>query len=109
MHEVGRQRGDQRFAFAGGHLRDLTLVKHIAAHKLHVEVPHLHVSSGRFPDDRESLGQNVLGIRSGFDGGLKFRRLGLERFVVERFDLLFELARLQSDRHVDVLDEPLVA
>jgi hypothetical protein len=35
--EVGRQRGHQRFAFAGLHLGDVALVQEYAAFQLHVE------------------------------------------------------------------------
>ena len=35
--EIDRQGGDERFAFAGGHFRDLAVVQADAADELHVE------------------------------------------------------------------------
>ncbi len=38
--EIGRERGDQRLAFAGAHLGDLAAVEHDAADHLDIEMPH---------------------------------------------------------------------
>ena len=58
--EIGRQRRDERLAFAGLHLGDLALVQYGAADQLHVEVPHVEHAPAGFADDGERLGQQVV-------------------------------------------------
>ena len=58
--QIAGQRGHQRFAFAGLHLRNLALVQHHAADQLHVEVPHLHRAPARLAHHRKGLGQNLV-------------------------------------------------
>ena len=54
---VDRQRGDERLAFAGLHLGDPAFVQHLAAHDLHVEVPHPNGAFAGLAHDGEDLGQ----------------------------------------------------
>ena len=69
--EIDRQRGDERFAFTGGHFRDPARMQGITANKLDVERDHLprqrvfpddNVGAAEPPagvfDDREGLGQD---------------------------------------------------
>ncbi len=58
--QVGRQRGDQRFAFTGAHLGDLALVQDDAADQLHVEVAHAGSAHAGFSDDGKSFRQNLV-------------------------------------------------
>ena len=58
--EVARQRGDQRFAFAGFHFGDFALVQHHAADQLHVEMAHVEDPAAGFAHDREGFDQEVV-------------------------------------------------
>ena len=58
--EIGRQRGDERLAFAGLHLGDLALVQDGAADELDVEVPHVQHAAAGLADDGKRLGQQVV-------------------------------------------------
>jgi hypothetical protein len=53
--QVRRQRGHQRLALAGAHLRDLAVVQHHAAHQLHVEMAHAQRALAGFAHHRERL------------------------------------------------------
>ncbi len=59
-HQVQRQRGGERFTFAGLHLGDGAVVKCRAAKDLHVEVSHLQGPAARLADEGISLGQNSI-------------------------------------------------
>ena len=58
--EVGRQRGDERLAFAGDHLGDVAAVQDDAADDLHVVVPHVLGAAGGLAAGGERLGQEVV-------------------------------------------------
>ena len=58
--EIGRKRGHQGLALAGGHLGDLARVQHHAAHELGVEVAHAHRAPRGLPAHREGLHQEVV-------------------------------------------------
>ena len=58
--EVGRQRRDQRLAFARLHLGDAPGVEHVAADELHVEVPHVERTTAGLAHDGKRLGQQVV-------------------------------------------------
>ena len=58
--QVGGQGRHERLALAGGHLRDLALVQHHAAHELHVEVAHPDGAPRRLAARGEGLGQERL-------------------------------------------------
>ena len=62
--EVGRQRGDERLAFAGLHLGDPPAVQHHAADELHVEVPHVEHAPAGLAHDGERFGQQVVERRA---------------------------------------------
>ena len=51
--QVGRQRRDERLAFAGLHLGDAAAVQHHAADELDVEVPHVQHAPAGLADHRE--------------------------------------------------------
>ncbi|MEI2787357.1 MAG: hypothetical protein V9E93_00585 [Steroidobacteraceae bacterium] len=106
--QVGRQRRDERLAFAGAHFGDLAVVQHHAADQLHVEVAQSEGAARGLADDRERFGQEVVeglagrkllaeldgpggkvGVGKGLQGGL------------ERVDL--------PDEAVVLTDESLVA
>ena len=81
--EVGRQRGDQGFAFAGDHLGDVAAVQDDAAEDLHVEVPHVLGAPGGLAAGGERLGQQIF---EGLAVGQPFAELGrqgLELLVAE--------------------------
>ncbi|MCG3142234.1 MAG: hypothetical protein HDKAJFGB_03642 [Anaerolineae bacterium] len=79
--EIQRQRGDQRFAFARPHFRNLAVVQNDARHQLHVEVALPVRAARRFAH-----------------GGKRFRQKFVERrlFVVEQF--LFAVLHLELER-----------
>ena len=58
--EVGRQRGDERLAFAGDHLGDVAAVQDDAADDLHVVVPHVLGAAAGLAAGGERLGQQVV-------------------------------------------------
>ncbi len=60
--EVGRQRGDQRLALTGLHLRDPPEVQGGAAHDLDVEVPLAEHAAGRLAHGRERFGQQLVEV-----------------------------------------------
>ena len=55
--EVGRQRRDERLAFARAHFRDLAVVQRHAAHELNVEVAHRQRALAGLAHHGEGLGQ----------------------------------------------------
>ena len=80
--QVGRQRRDERLAFAGLHLGDAAAVQHHAADELHVEVPHVEHAAAGLADDARRLGQQVV-ERLALVGALaERRRLRSRRLVV---------------------------
>ena len=72
--QVGRQRRDQRLAFAGAHLGDLAVVQHHAADQLHVEVAHLQRALAGLAHDGEGFGQQLVERRAVGDALLELRR-----------------------------------
>ena len=56
------QRRDEGLALAGGHLRDLALVEHHAAHELDVEVAHAEPPAADLPHHREDLGEDLVEV-----------------------------------------------
>ena len=58
--EIGRQRRDERLAFAGLHLGDLAAVEDDAADELDVEVPHVQHAAAGFAHDGERFGDQVV-------------------------------------------------
>ena len=58
--EIGRQRGDQRLAFAGDHFGDVAGMQHHAAHQLDVVMPHAQEAAARFAADGEGLDQQIV-------------------------------------------------
>ena len=57
--QVQRQRGGERFAFAGLHLDDRVVMHGRAAQELHVEVPHVELPPARLAHQGERLDQQV--------------------------------------------------
>ncbi len=58
--EIGGQRGDQGFAFAGDHFGDVAAMQHDAAEHLHVEVPHVLRAPAGLAAGGERLGQQIV-------------------------------------------------
>ena len=81
---VDRQRRDERLAFAGLHLGDASLVEHLTAHDLHVEVTHAERALAGLAHDREDLGQHRVERFALLEPALELRRLGLQLGVGER-------------------------
>ena len=106
--QIGRQRGHQRLALAGAHLRDLAVVQDHAADQLDVEVAHVERALSRLPNDGEGLRQQLVQRLAVGQALLESRRLGAQLRVGQALDLRLE--------HVDgahvvrvALDEPIVA
>ena len=72
--EVGRQRGDQRLAFAGAHFGDLAVVQRHAAHQLHVEVAHRQRALAGLAHHGKGLGQHGVQLLAVGDARLAARR-----------------------------------
>src|SRR5437868_3987583 len=53
--QINRKCGDERFAFASLHLRDLARVQHHATDELHIEVTHIEYAPASFAHHCESL------------------------------------------------------
>ncbi len=53
--QIHRERGNQRFAFAGLHFGDLAFVQNHAADQLHIEVPHVEHAPSGFADHGKGL------------------------------------------------------
>ncbi len=53
---------DEGLALAGGHLRDLALVEHHAAHELDVEVAHAEPPAADLPHHREDFGEDLVEV-----------------------------------------------
>ena len=62
--EIGRQRRDERLAFAGLHLGDLAAVEDDAADELDVEVPHVQHAAAGLAHDGERFRDQVVERRS---------------------------------------------
>ena len=90
--QVGGQRGDQRLALAGLHLRDAAAVQHHAADQLDVEVPHVQHPPAGLAYDGKGLHQQVVHGGALGDPLLELERLGAQPFVGEGLDLGFERA-----------------
>ena len=82
--EVGRERGDERLAFAGDHFGDTAGVENHAAHQLDVVMPHLQSTPTRFATGGERLGKQVVKSRSLPEPGAKLRGLRQKLFVAQR-------------------------
>ena len=102
--EVGRQRGDEGFAFAGDHLGDVAAVQDDAAEDLHVEVPHVLGAAAGLAAGGERLGQQVVELCALGQPFAQLRRHRLQLLVAERPHLLFEVVDLRQQRawHDDV-------
>ena len=81
--EVDRQRGDERLALAGLHLRDHALVQDHAADELHVEVTHAEHALGGLTSDSERLRQQVVERLAVLDALLELDGLGSKLLVGE--------------------------
>ena len=97
-----RERGDEGLSLARLHLGDPALVEHHAADQLDVEVAHADRALGGLADARERLGQEVVEILALVEALAELLRLGAERVVGERGDLVLEGVDL-----VHALVEPL--
>ena len=58
--QVQREAGDERLAFAGLHLGDVTLMEDDPAHQLDVEHPLIRLTETGLPDGREGLEEQLL-------------------------------------------------
>ena len=82
--ERQRQSGHEGLALAGPHLRDLALMEHVAAHQLHVIVPHAEGALTRDAGQREHAGQAVVEGRVATPDTLPhLRDLGLDSLPVQ--------------------------
>ena len=79
--EIKRQGGDQRFAFAGLHFGDTTLVQHDAADELHAVREHAEHTARGFTAHGKCVGQNVVQRFAGVEPGFERRCLCAQLFV----------------------------
>ena len=103
--QVAGKRGDQRLAFAGLHLGDLSLVEDHAADELDVEVAHADGAAAGLAHDGEGLGQDI--GEGGFFGGVDlspdlgragFDGVGRDRHAADSLgDARAKLNRLQAE------------
>jgi len=108
--EIKRERGDEGFAFARGHLGNLALVQGDATDELHIVVDHVPgelvvahdhgapaETTGAVFDDGKRLGKNLVKGFPGLQAGAKLVRLGAELVIREQLVLLFELVDTGDD------------
>jgi len=88
--QVGRQRRDERLAFAGAHLGDLAFVQRDAADHLDVEVAHLQHPFRHFAHHREGLGEHIRSRGAGGDLLLELWSLRAQLVVGELLELRLE-------------------
>ncbi len=96
--QIGGERGDERFALAGLHLRNLALVKHRAADQLHVEVAHVQHALAGLADDGERLDEQVVEGFALSNPRAEFRGLPAELLVGERLNRRLERADFGDER-----------
>ena len=92
--ERHRERGRERLALAGLHLRDAALVQRHRADQLHVEVAHPHLALAGLAHDREALGEErveILPVR----GALAQR---VDPLAQLRVAVVFELGLERADQ-----------
>ena len=106
--EVGRQRGDQCFAFASAHFGDLTVVQHHPADHLHVEMAHAQRPLAGFADNSEGFGQQGFERFPLGHARLELSRLAAQLIVRKRADARLQRIDLTHSRHIP-LDQPIVA
>ncbi len=106
--QIGRQRCDQRLAFAGAHLGDLALVQHHAADQLHVEVTHAERAARRLAHRGERVRQQVCDGLAARQTLAEFVGLALELIVAQRLERVFQCVR-PSDALVIAVQQPLIA
>ena len=89
--KIQRQRGGERFAFAGLHFGDRAMVQGNAAQNLHVEVPHVQRAAAGFANQGVGLGHDSLQRLAAFRP-IAQRQAALAKFLV-RLCLQFRLKR----------------
>ena len=82
--QVRRQRGHERFAFAGHHLGNIAVMQHDAAQDLHIEVPHVLGAVGGLAAGGKGLGQQ------------RFEWLAIGQALAELWRQSFELFRAEG-------------
>ena len=88
--KISGERGDQRFAFAGFHFGDHTLVQNDAADQLHVIMSLAERSSGSLAHHGKSFRQQVVKSFPLFQALAELRRFRLQLFVAEFNRLRFQ-------------------
>jgi hypothetical protein len=106
--QVGRERRDQRLAFAGAHFGDLALVQDHAADQLHVEMAHPERAPRSLADRGKRLREQVLEVLAAGQALTEFGRLALELLVAQRLERVFQRVRA-GDVSVVAVQQPLVA
>ena len=105
--EHAGERGDQRLAFAGLHLRDLALVQDDAADQLHVVVPHSEGALGGGAGQGERLEEDVVEALTVLDLLLELTDAASNAVVVELLDVRLEV--VDGGHHgAELLERPLV-
>ena len=97
--EIGRQDGDQRFAFAGLHLRDAALMQHDAADELHAVRPHTEHAVRRLAADGKRLGQEVVEVLAALIALAELVRLFTQLLVRQRLHLVLHGLDARDERH----------
>ena len=95
--QIRRQGRDQRFAFAGLHLRDASLMQHNAADHLHAVVPHAQHAPRRLAARRKRLRQQVVERFAVLVTRLELVGLGAQLCIRQLFVLLLERVHLISN------------
>src|SRR5690606_13468152 len=83
-------------ALAGAHLGDLAVVQRQATDELHVEVAHAQGAAGGLAHHREGFDRQVIEPGARGQPLAELHRLGAEGLVGEGFQILLELAGLDS-------------
>ena len=81
--QIRRQRCNERFALAGLHLGDTSLMQNHAAQQLHVKVPHADGAHARLAHDRKRFDQQIVERFAVFQPFSEFNRFMPQLFVRE--------------------------
>ena len=94
--EVHRQRGGERFAFAGLHLGDRAVMDRGAAEQLHVEVPHAERAAAGLAHQGEGLDEQLVERLAAAGAVAEAEAFFAELVVGEFFEAGFELGDLRE-------------
>ena len=106
--EINGERADEGFAFACAHFGDFAVVQHHAADELNVKMAHAQHAHGGFAAHGECFGQDVVKRFTIGETLFEFCGFGLQLFVAEGFNLVFQAVDFGDDFSV-MFEQAVVA